>query len=520
VIDEVTPLHEAALRYLELGFHPVPVEPRGKQPLARWKDYQSRQPTRAEVNAWWTETPSANVALVLGRGVFAIDVDGIEGATSFLSSPDMQIPSGTPTSNTGKGRHYFLSAPGSVGDHIGLLPGIDVKGVGYVVVPPSIHQNGREYTWEMPLLEKPPMAPDSILALMQPAKDLKATTWVPAGVEWLLEALGPVGEGKRDVSCTRLAGYLLGKGIPPAATELILNAWAARCTPPFSPRDVRKCVESISHRETPSTLGLLSEHLRDTYAKIGKAQAVRATGLKELDKLLGGGFYPGELIYFGARPKMGKTTIALQIARHVASQGYGVLFVSLEMSPGALTRRMLAQESGVPASVLKSGHPTEMQWDLLSRAMDKLNTVNIQLRNDIHSSSDIEDVLRALEPSQVGFLVVDYLQLLYAPETKEKGRLSVEAVSQHLRMLSLKHKIPILAISSLSRAPREAGSKWGVKMSDLRESGALEFDADIILGLDVFPEGGEHSRKLEILANRDGEPGNVYLTMTDSLRFE
>jgi len=135
--------YEAAKRYLELGFHPIACLPREKKTWVEWKKFQTQAPTPKELSGWWGARPDANVALVFGRGTFAVDLDG-DGAEGLLEEKGIYLPDTAPRSKTGEGFHVLLSSDSPVPDCVGLLgtaggPHIDIRGVGYIVAPPSIH---------------------------------------------------------------------------------------------------------------------------------------------------------------------------------------------------------------------------------------------------------------------------------------------------------------------------------------------------------------------------------------------
>ena len=159
----------AACDYLRLGYHPIPCQPRGKRPLVKWEPYLQTQPLAEEIETWWAQWPDANVALVLGRGTFAVDLDGGHAAQALLFNQGVLLPA-APRNKTAHGAHVFLA--GTVPDRVGLLstngkkPQGDIRGVGYVVAPPSIHPDGPRYEWVVPLTATLPPAPAELLALM------------------------------------------------------------------------------------------------------------------------------------------------------------------------------------------------------------------------------------------------------------------------------------------------------------------------------------------------------------------
>lgn len=251
---------DAALEYLALGYHPIPVAPRGKRATVAWKTFQDTAPTEAQVREWFSRP--ANVALVMGRGVFAVDIDSADAAVALRDRAG-DLPDLAPRNRTAKGCHVILEAPGAVADRVGVLPGVDIRGVGYIVVPPSVHPTGHVYSWEVRPgpVEDLPVAPASLLALLQDPRTPAATapscppdaaprpSTPPGAPKWVSEALAGVGEGQRDATCARLAGYFLSRGLPTDVVTATLDAWAARCRPPFPAVEVRKTVVSVARRE-------------------------------------------------------------------------------------------------------------------------------------------------------------------------------------------------------------------------------------------------------------------------------
>jgi hypothetical protein len=519
---------DAALAYQRAGLHPIPVEPRGKRPiLASWREFVERRPTVEEIERWWTATPDANVALLMGRGMFALDIDGPEGEAA-LASAGITLPYEAPQVWTGKGRHIFLR--GQVSNSVGVLAKVDTRSDGgYVVAPPSIHPSGGIYRWDGLDLTTAlvPSAPDALMELLaRPTRPgaAAAAPGAPSAADWVSIAMLGVGEGQRDVTCTRLAGYFWGKGVPAEATEVILQAWADRCTPPFPAAQVTKCVDSIVRREggpqdalagPPITLdAAIDEFLAEIELPLSERR-LRPTGLQHLDHLTSGGFAPGELILLGARPGVGKTALACQWGRRNAKAGAGVLFVSREMTRVALVRRLLVQESGVRASALKTGELDEIERDMLNAAIERLRYLPFKISSSIRTIEELETAVAAYETRRLGLVVVDYLQLMRGGDFKDK-RGTVEFVSAGLKDIALRYEVPMLVLSSLRRlAKRKDGSTEPPDMSDLRESGELEHDGDLVLIM--TREFNADTADLIVAKNRDGRVGRVKLTFKGEL---
>ena len=247
--------YEAAQRYLELGFHPIACLPKEKKTWVEWKKYQTEAPTLKEMSCWWGNRSDANVALVFGRGTFAVDMDG-EGSEELLTAKGIVLPPEAPRSKTGNGYHVLLATDRPIPDAVkllGTLPGphIDIKGIGYIVAPPSTHPTGAKYEWVVKPKLPLPMAPKALLDLIGEKKS-EQQLHIP-GENWVADALSQgAGEGARDETCTRLAGYFIGKGVDPETTKSILcETFGRNCSPPFPAREIHKCVDSIRQATHP-----------------------------------------------------------------------------------------------------------------------------------------------------------------------------------------------------------------------------------------------------------------------------
>jgi len=149
-----TTLEQTALGHAARGWPVIPVQPRGKRPLVRWKRFQREVPDTAQIRAWWERWPEANVAIVTGSlsGLIVIDVDPRHGGDQSLAALEERhgaLPRTLEAETGGGGRHLYFAHPGGIlGNRVGLQPGIDVRGDGGCVVsPPSVHASGRRYAW-------------------------------------------------------------------------------------------------------------------------------------------------------------------------------------------------------------------------------------------------------------------------------------------------------------------------------------------------------------------------------------
>ncbi len=272
-------------------------------------------------------------------------------------------------------------------------------------------------------------------------------------------------------------------------------------------------------------------------ADTGKGSSGIPTGFPDLDgKLLG--FHPGDLVILAARPSMGKTSLALNIALNIATgrvQGAPtgpiqeeharpVLVFSLEMTNDQLAMRMLCCEAHVSMQTVRSGQIRGVHAQLLDAA-DRIRAAGLYLDDRAgRSVLELRAVARQLaRRHRIGFVVVDYLQLLHYPGAGRDGRQQeVAQISGALKAMAKELKVPVLVLSQLSRAPEQRSGT--PRLSDLRDSGAIEQDADVVLLLrrpSRIPEDPEHDDDtlavLDVAKNRNGPTGTIRLNFIDHL---
>ncbi len=206
------------------------------------------------------------------------------------------------------------------------------------------------------------------------------------------------------------------------------------------------------------------------------------TGFKELDKLTSG-FQPGNLIIIAARPSMGKSALALQMAQNLAVRNeIPVAMFTLEMSKSEVTQRMMCSEAKVESQSLRTGKLKPEDWPRLTAACDKLMKAPIYV-DDTGSITmmEIRSKARRLKSRQpdLGLIIVDYLQLMTSGGNSENRVQEVSQISRSLKLLARDLEVPIVALSQLSRAVEQRHDKRPI-LSDLRESGSIEQDADLV----------------------------------------
>ncbi|MGH7903292.1 MAG: replicative DNA helicase [Candidatus Dormibacteraceae bacterium] len=252
-----------------------------------------------------------------------------------------------------------------------------------------------------------------------------------------------------------------------------------------------------------------------------------ASGFYELDNLTSG-FKPSDLIIVAGRPSMGKTSLALNIAlRAAVDDKVPVAIFSLEMSKEQLVERMLCEHARIDAQRMHRGHLGDAEYERLVAALGPLEEAPIFI-DDAPTMDELTVMLKARQMKMrenIGMVVVDYLQLMHGRSRGDDNRVQeVSAISRGLKALARELKIPVLAISQLSRAPEQRPDKRPM-LSDLRESGSIEQDADLVLFVfrpDYYKADDRPGiAELIVAKHRNGPTGMVELIFRRELtRFE
>jgi replicative DNA helicase len=252
------------------------------------------------------------------------------------------------------------------------------------------------------------------------------------------------------------------------------------------------------------------------------------TGFVDLDRMTSG-FQPGDLIIVAGRPSMGKTSLALNIGENVAlDTGMPVAVFSMEMGAAQLALRMIGSVGRLDQHKLRTGRLVAEDWDKLSAALGRLNEAPILIDetpalNAIEVRSRARRLMR--QYGKLGLVIVDYLQLMQASTQGENRATELSEISRAMKSLAKELQVPVVALSQLNRSLEQRPDKRPV-MSDLRESGALEQDADVILFIyrdEVYKPDSPDKGTAEILISkqRNGPTGKVTLTFRgEYTRFE
>ncbi|HXE56893.1 MAG TPA: replicative DNA helicase [Gemmatimonadales bacterium] len=256
----------------------------------------------------------------------------------------------------------------------------------------------------------------------------------------------------------------------------------------------------------------------ETLQKERRAVTGVPSGFIELDKLTSG-FQPSELVIVAARPSMGKTAFVLNIATAAAAQGLGVAIFSLEMSKESLVQRMLTAEARVDSLRVRQGMLRDSDFTQLARAAGILQTCPLWI-DDTPALTLLEmrsKARRLKAEHDIKLVIVDYLQLMRSPEYAENRVQEISDISRSLKGLARELEVPVIALSQLSRASEQRGGERRPILSDLRDSGAIEQDADLVIFIhrpEYYDRDDESKRGLaEIMLakNRNGPTGDVQL---------
>ncbi len=321
-----------------------------------------------------------------------------------------------------------------------------------------------------------------------------------------------------------------------SANKILSEAYEAELEPETLLDEAERSIFAIAEGRIREGFVPLRDLVQSSFATIEKLQQSKGaitgvpSGFPDLDEMTTG-FHPGDLVVVAARPSMGKTSFVLNIAQHVGTHtAMTVGFFSLEMSKEQLFMRMLTSEARIDAHRFRSGYLNEKDYGNLSHALGTLAEARVFI-DDTASIGVLEmraKTRRLKAEHGLDLVIVDYLQLMQGRGRFESRQQEVSAISRSLKGLAKELECPIIALSQLSRAP-EGRTDHRPQLSDLRESGAIEQDADIVTFIyrpevydkeDAKPED-QGIAEIIIGKQRNGPIGTVRLTfLGEYTRFE
>ena len=273
------------------------------------------------------------------------------------------------------------------------------------------------------------------------------------------------------------------------STTIISEAFQGRATAEELLDDAEQKIFQVSQQRGLQGFTRVKELMWPTMERIealqrgGKTITGVASGFTDLDELTSG-FQPADLVIVAARPSMGKTALVLNIAQYAAiEKNVPVALFSLEMSKESLVQRMLTAEGRVDAQKMRKGLLRDEDYSRLARAAGILSGAPIWIDDSAGITLlEIRSKARRLKADQdIGMVVVDYLQLIQGPSSSESRQQEISQISRSLKALAKELAVPVIALSQLSRAPEQRAGDHRPQLSDLRESGAIEQDADLVM---------------------------------------
>jgi replicative DNA helicase len=319
-----------------------------------------------------------------------------------------------------------------------------------------------------------------------------------------------------------------------AANKILTNAYEAEQEPDIILDEAESSIFSVADDRIKAGFVPMRDLVRESFPKIEQLFEQKRlvtgtpTGFVDLDEMTRG-FQPGDLIIVAARPSMGKTSLVLNISQYVAMQpNMTVGFFSLEMSKESLFIRLLTSEAQIDSHRLMSGAIGQKDYGRISHALESLSAMALFIDDTANIGVlEMRAKARRLQAEHgLNLLVVDYIQLMSGRGRFENRTLELAAISRSLKGLAKELNVPVVVLSQLSRAP-EARSDHRPQLSDLRESGALEQDADLVVLIyrdDVYNKDPNSEfagiAELIVAKQRNGPTGTVKLAfLREQTRF-
>jgi replicative DNA helicase len=319
-----------------------------------------------------------------------------------------------------------------------------------------------------------------------------------------------------------------------AANKILANAYEAEQEPDVILDEAESAIFAVAEDRLKAGFVPMRDLVKESFPKIEllfeqkRLVTGTPTGFIDLDEMTRG-FQPGDLIIIAARPSMGKTSLVLNVSQYVAMQpGMTVGFFSLEMSKESLFLRLLTSEAQIDSHRLMSGAIGQKDYGRISHALESLSAMRLFIDDTANVGVlEMRAKARRLQSEHgLNLLVVDYIQLMSGRGRFENRTLELAAISRSLKGLAKELNVPIVVLSQLSRAP-EARSDHRPQLSDLRESGALEQDADVVILIyrdDVYNKDPNNENagiaELILAKQRNGPTGTVRLAfLREQTRF-
>jgi replicative DNA helicase len=282
----------------------------------------------------------------------------------------------------------------------------------------------------------------------------------------------------------------------------------------------------VAHDDRQKKIRSIEEILHEETDKLQRLSVLKTeitgtpSGFQDIDRITGG-FQPGNLIVIAARPSMGKSALVVNMAENAALADYPVALFSLEMSEAELAQRFLASQARIKGEELRRGRVPEAKWPKILEASQRLSDAKLYV--DDSSDTGVLEVraksrrLHHQIDGGLGLIIIDYLQLMRHEGRVESRVEQVSQISRSLKGLARELNVPVIALSQLSRAVEQRGGEKRPVLSDLRDSGAIEQDADLVMFIyrdEYYEKDSERPGEADIIIakHRNGPIGDVVLT--------
>jgi replicative DNA helicase len=318
-----------------------------------------------------------------------------------------------------------------------------------------------------------------------------------------------------------------------AATDVATKGYEGRDNVEELLDSAEKAIFDITEQRIKGSFVKVGDMMKDSIKMVEKLFERKTmitgvpTGFKDVDTKTAG-LQPSDLIIVAARPGMGKTAFSLNIASHAAFSGYGVAVFSLEMAKEQLALRLLCSEARVDNSKVRTGYLSDRDFPKLATAAGKLHDAPIYI-DDTPAISVLELRAKARRiardrEKKLGLIIIDYLQLMRGTGAAQNREQEISEISRSLKALAKELTVPVLAVSQLNRRVEDRNDKTP-QLSDLRESGAIEQDADVIAFIyreaAYNPKSDDNTATITIAKQRNGPTGELNLTfLKEFTRFE
>lgn len=397
--------------------------------------------------------------------------------------------------------------------------------------PDNFYKQAHKYIYQavLDLFEK--NEPTDIVAISEYLRDIAKLEAV-GGRSYINDlALSVITTANVEYHAKKISDKAILRDLIKAGTQIVAEAYD-QTNIDKALDQAEKIIFELGQRRDARELTLIKDIVSDSFHKIEQRYENKdellglSSGYYDLDSLTAG-FQKSDLIILAARPSMGKTTLSLNIATEVAIRKRTPIAVfSLEMSKEQLVQRLLCSEAEIDAQRIRTGHMQMDDWSKLSTAMSKLAPAPIFIDDTPGISvMEVRSKARKLkyEFSNLGMIIIDYLQLMEGDSDRRGDRVQeISNISRGLKSLAREIDVPVIALSQLSRAVEQRQSKKPM-LSDLRESGSIEQDADIVIFIyrdeyyhpDLIEKKGE--AEVIVAKQRNGPVGSVNLLFYPSI---